>query len=185
MKNFILIVFLLSTTIAHAKFEIQTSSGYESSSDGKTKNSFSDMTNHIFLGAIFDNKEKFIIGQNISLISTTLKATNTDTLSVTELGPRLNYYMNEERNFFVAVAWNPYAKGTRKAAGVSDDVSGWSYLLAVGAILKMNNTFFLGGSINYHTLNITKAISSSNTASTVSNSYTSIMPMLNISLRFR
>lgn len=184
MKHFIVFICLFSASIAQAKFEIQTSTGYTSNTDGKTKNSFTDMTNHVFLGASFDNKEKFVVGQNISLVSGSYKTTTTDKLTTTELGPRLNYYINEEKSFFIALAWNPYAKGTRTVAGISEDISGWSYLFAAGAVLKMNNNFYLGGSINYHALTITKSIVTT-VASNVNNAYTSLMPMLNISIRFR
>jgi hypothetical protein len=142
------------------------------------------VTNHIFVGASFDSKEKIVVGQNISLVSNQFKTTTTDKISTTELGPRLNYYFNDEKNYFVSFAWNPYAKGTRTVAGVSEEISGWSYLMAVGATLKMGNNFFMGASLNYHSLAITKSIAS-NTATTVNNAYSSLMPMLNISLRFR
>jgi hypothetical protein len=185
MKKFLLILALIAIcSIANAKFEIQTSTGYTSSSDGKTKNTFSDMTNHIFLGASFDNKEKIIVGQSASFVSNQFKATNTDKLSTTELGPRLNYYFNDDKTFFAAITWNPYAKGKRTAAGVSEDISGWSYLLSIGAVSKLGNNFFLGASLNYHSLSISKAIAGT-TAATVNNTYTSLMPMLNISMRFK
>jgi hypothetical protein len=185
MKHSILFILLFLVVFeAHAKFEVSTSSGYASGSDGKTNNSFSDMTNHIFLGASVDSKEKLIIGQNISLVSSQIKTTNTDKLSTTELGPKITYYFNDDKNFYVGVAWNPYAKGTRTAAGVSADISGWSYLATTGVLMKMSGNFLLGASINYHSLSVTKAIVST-TASTVSNSYSSIMPMINICFRFK
>ena len=186
MRNLVLFFTLITfTTLAHAKFEIQTSTGYSSNADGKTNYAFTDMTNHIFLGASFDNKDKYVVGQNISIISNQYKVSTTNKLSTLELGPRLNWYINTDRNFFVAVAWNPYAKGTRTVSSTTEKISGWSYLLAFGAVLKMGGNFYMGASINYHSLSITEAISSSNTASTVSNNYTSLMPMLNISFRFR
>lgn len=185
MKKFLLIFVLCGcSTVALARFEIQTSTGYVSSADGKTKNSFSDMTNHIFVGASFDSKEKIVVGQNVSIVSNQFKTTTTDKLSTTELGPRLNYYFNEDKTFFAAITWNPYAKGKRTAAGVSEEISGWSYLLSMGAVSKLGNNFYLGASLNYHSLAISKAIAGT-TATTVNNTYTSLMPMLNISMRFR
>lgn len=185
MKYFILIsTFFTFLSVAQAKFEVQTSTGYSSNTDGKSKNSFSDITNHFFIGASFDSKEKFVVGQNISIVSTQYKTATTDKLSTTELGPRLNYYINNERNYFVTLAWNPFAKGKRTVAGIAEDISGWSYLAALGAVLKMGNSFYLGASLNYHSLSITKSIVGS-TVTTVTDSYSSIMPMLNISFRFR
>jgi hypothetical protein len=185
MKFFFLYsAILLITSNAYAKFEIQTSTGYSSNTDGKTKNSFTDISNHVFLGASFDNKDRLIIGQNISIISNQFKTTTTDKISTLEFGPRIQYYINEDKNYYVTLAWNPYAKGTRNATGVADDISGWSYMAAMGAVLKMNNNLFLGASLNYHALSITKSIVGT-VASTVSNKYSSLMPMLNITLRFR
>lgn len=185
MKRIILIlVLMIFSSLAFAKFEVQSSLGYTSESDGKTKNTFSDLTYHVFIGASIDNKEKLQIGPSYSSISNTFKSTNTDTLATTEIGSRIMYYFNEERNFFVSVTWNPYASGKRKATNVSADITGWSYVASFGALMKTSSNFLLGGNLSYHSLAVSKGTVGT-TTTTESTTYTSLMPMLLIAYRFR
>lgn len=177
---FLLTFFSLSS---HAKFEVMNSTGYESSTDNKSSSSFNTLSNHFFIGASFDGKENFVVGQNITYEATTYKSSTTNKISTLELGPRANIYFNSDHNFFLGLAWNPYCKGTRVVSGTSEDVSGWSYLAALGVVLKMNGQFYIGGTLNYHGITITKSINGT-TATTVSNAYSSIMPMINLVYRF-
>ncbi len=178
----ILLILFTSMNI-FAKLEIQTSTGYESYTDGKTNSTFSDMSNHIFIGASINAKETIIIGQNVSLINQSIKTASENKISTMELGPRLNYYFNQEKNYFFSVAWNPYAKGERVGT-TTDTISGWSYLIALGAVLKMSPSVFLGASINYHTLTITES-KNGTTETETSDAYSSLSPMLNLTFRFR
>lgn len=185
MKKFILLLPLLTIMPAHAGFLLGLNSGYHSSSDGNTNFTFNDMINHGFIGASVGSKDQLYLGQNISYQTTTYKTTGNDKISTMELGPRLNYYFNADKTVLFMLAWNPYAKGTRTtSAGASQDVSGWSYLAGLGYEIKINRTFYVGASLMYHAINITK-YEVSNTSTNVSQSYTSISPMINMSFRFR
>lgn len=160
-------------------------SGFTTTSDSKTNTNTSDITNHIFFGASIGQKQRTFIGQNITLFNHQIKKSTTDKVSTTELGPRFTYFLSEDNVFYVSLGWNPYAKGKRTVNSVTEDISGYSLLGSLGAEVKINKNFHIGGSINYHTLKISKAINSSNQASTVSDTYGSMMPMLNLSFRFR
>lgn len=185
MKSLIGFLLIFISSLAWARFEIQTSSGYDSYSDGKSKNTFSNMSNHLFIGASLDLKQKLLIGNNVSQVSVGLKSNNNDTFSVLEVGPKVLYYFDEDYLFYTAVAWNPYVKGDRKVAGAaSETISGWGYLATFGASMKINRNFAMGFSINYHSISITESVVST-TASEVSESYSTIMPMINFTLRFR
>lgn len=185
MRKLLCLFLAVLSTSAHADWLVGLNSGYHSSTDGNTKFEFSDMINHAFLGASIGSKDLLYIGQNISYQSTQYKTTGTDKISVLELGPRFNYYFNTEKTVLLMLAWNPYAKGTRTtSSGASQDISGWSYLAGLGYEVKMSRGFYLGASIMYHNINITK-YELSNVSTEVSESYSSIMPMINLSFRFR
>jgi hypothetical protein len=185
MKKIILIITcLMISTYAQAKFEVHGATGFNSNTDGKTKNSFTDMTYIMFIGASVDNKEKWLIGPSVSSVSTTYKLTTTDKLATTEIGSRLMYFFNEERNFFISVTWNPYASGKRTATSVEAEISGWSYLATFGALMKTNSNFLLGGSLNYHSMAVSKGTVGTTTTKE-STTYSSVMPMLNLAYRFR
>ena len=182
-KCIIAFIFLINS--AHAAFMLDTMTGYSSSSDSKTTTNISDVSNHIFLGASIGVKQRAFIGQNITFFTHQLKTSSTNKINTLELGPRLTYFFNEENVFYGTIGWNPYAKGTRPINGTTDEISGYGLLAGLGAELKINRNFHIGGSLNYHSLNISKSISSANVATTESQTYTSLMPMINLSFRFR
>lgn len=184
MKKFLLISLLLINS-AHAAFMIDTMTGYSSSSDSKSSTDISDVSNHIFLGASIGARQKLFIGQNITIFTHQLKTASTNKINTLELGPRLTYFFTDENVFYGTFGWNPYAKGKRTVSDVTEDISGFGILLGLGAEAKINRNFHIGASLNYHRLSISKAISASNVATNVSESYSSLMPMINLSLRFR
>lgn len=183
--GFILLLVVLFSQTAKAAFMIDWQLGYASHSENKTSLAFNDMSNHFFFGATLGGKEKFYFGQNITYQTHEYKTPASTKITTMELGPRMNWYFNEAKSTYMALAWNPYAKGTRVAAGAaSEDISGWSYLVGFGYELKISKNFHLGASINYHALNISKA-EVNNVSTEESTSYTSLTPMLNLSFRFR
>jgi hypothetical protein len=189
MKNLLFALGLLTisavTNTAKADFMLALNSGYYSNSDGSTKFTFSDMTNHLFIGASLGSKAQLYLGQNVSKKVTQYKTTGTDKISTLELGPRINYYFNVDKTLLMILAWNPYAKGERTtAAGATQDISGYSFLVGLGYEIKMSRSLYLGTSIVYNALNISK-YEVSNTSTEVSESYSSITPMINLSFRFR
>jgi hypothetical protein len=183
--NKILLTFLFLINTAHAAFMIDTMTGYSSSSDSKTSTNISDISNHIFIGASIGAQQRTFIGQNITIFTHQLKTSATNKINTLELGPRLTYFFSEENVFYGTLGWNPYAKGKRTVSGVTDDISGYGLLAGLGAEVKINRNFHIGGSLNYHRLSISKAISSSNVATSTSDTYSSLMPMINLSFRFR
>jgi hypothetical protein len=185
MKQLLFTFSLLMTCSSEAAFIIDTNTGFTTSSDSKTSTKTSDVSNYFFLGASVGAKQRAYIGQNIGLFTHQITSTTTDKVSTLELGPRLTYFFTEENVFYTTLGWNPYAKGSRTVAGTAEDISGYSFLVGLGAEVKINRNFHIGGSLNYHTLNITKAIDANNVATTVSDKYNSLMPMLNLSFRFR
>ncbi len=184
MKKILFLLFFISTS-SQAAFVIETMSGYSSSTNKTaTTTTVSDVHNHFFVGASLGQKQRAYIGQNISLISQSIKTATENKFSTTELGPKFTYYFSDENVFYVSFAWNPYAKGTRTTAGIAEDISGWSYMATYGAALKISNSFHLGVSLNYHALNVTEKVNASNVTSKITDSYTSLMPMITLSFRF-
>ena len=184
MKKILWSLFFVSN-ITHAAFMLNTMTGFSTSSDSKTTTDISDMSNHIFLGASLGTRQNFFIGQNITIFTHQLKATTTNKINTMELGPRIVYFLSEENVFYGTLGWNPYAKGKRTIGSATDEISGYGLLAGLGAEVKINRNFHIGGSLNYHSLSITKSINASNVATVESQTYTSLMPMINLSLRFR
>ncbi len=180
----ILLASLFVINSAHAAFMIDTTAGFSSTTDSKTSSKTSDISSHTFIGASIGSKQRAYIGQNITYFSQQLTTATVNKINTLELGPRLTYFFTDENTFYVMAAWNPYAKGKRTVGTTTEDVSGYAFVAGLGAEVKVNRNFYIGGSLSYHSLNITKAISATNVATTASDKYNSMMPMINLSLRF-
>lgn len=179
-------IFLLITiSPLHAAFMINTMTGYSSSSDSNTSSDISDISNHLFIGASIGAKQKLFVGQNVTYFTHQNKATTTNKVNTLELGPRLVYFVGDDNVFYGTLGWNPYAKGERTVGTTTEEISGYGLLAGIGAEMKINRNFHIGGSLNYKSLNISKSISSANVAAEESDTYTSLMPMINLSFRFR
>lgn len=189
MKMYSRLLLLLATLFisngALADFKIDLNTGFNSYTDGANNFEFSDMTNHIYFGASIGSKDQLYIGQNISIYSNEFTTSTATEVSTLELGPRFTYYFSQDKTVFVTFAWNPYAKGERTTlAGTTEDISGSSLLGGIGYELKVSRNFFLGASIMYHSLSVSKA-EVDNASREVSESYTSTTPMITMGLRFR
>lgn len=186
MRNFALILFLFISLPSRASFLVDLSFNYHDDTDDVTTFAYSRFDYRGFLGASLDNKEKFFFGQNISQFGREFQDNGaTGNYSVLELGPRFQYYIDSSQNFYISAAWNPYVQGERKVSGVTVDISGSSYFAAFGWQLKLSRSLFLGASINYHSISITKETDTDNVETEVTNAYTTIYPMIEISFRFR
>lgn len=184
MKTFLFAIFFLMNS-AHAAFMMSTTSGYSSSTDSNTTTKISDMTNHIFIGASLGVKQRLFVGQNITIFTQQVQTATTNKVNTLELGPRLTYFFDDGNVFYGTLGWNPYAKGKRTIGSTTEEISGFGLLVGLGAEVKINRSFHIGGSLNYKSLTISKSISEANVAAEVSDTYTSLMPMINLSFRFR
>ena len=146
------------------------------------------MRNMVLLGATIGKKDNLVIGQSIMSWNKEHKGGSSLTavdIALLELGPRVVWYLNDNKTVAFSGAWHPYVKGERKnSSGVSEDLSGSSIHAAMIYQFKVNKTFFIGASLNYHSVSIAEKTVGT-TLTKVSEKYTDIYPAFDISLRFR
>ncbi len=187
MKNFLLIILLALSPYSFAGFFLQYEGGYSSESDNAETTSHSAMRNILTVGAQFGSSGQWAIGQNAVLTSYSMKnssMSSASTLSLTELGPRFQFYVNETRTIYLSIVYNFYAKGTRGLAGQNQTVSGTSLIFTGAYQLKVTKAFYLGLSLNYHQISLSEA-STASVKTDISQSYSHIYPALSISFRFK
>jgi len=187
-KKYFIFLLLSMTFRSYAGFYFQHSFSYVSESEDTESLEYNTMRNVTLLGANFGKNGHWVIGQSImswsrSLANTAL--TGESSISMLELGPRVQYYFNSGKNFYVSGVYNFYAKGERQVnGGASEDIEGTSFLVSSGIQLKVSKKFYFGLSYNYHSLSISKTASGSTTTD-VSQSYTYTFPALEFSFRFK
>lgn len=186
-----LLIFLfinLFSTKVFANIYTQYSLGYNSDSSTLSSSTFSytRMQNMLYIGAGVGTLQKWILGWNFYMWNRDNKAGSagtTEKVALMELGPRVTYFFNLERNFYLSAAYHPYVTGTITGTQ-SEDVSGSGYLASMGYHHKASRTVYFGASINYQST----ALATSTVASTetkVSYKYNLIYPFIELSIRFR
>ncbi len=188
-KKLLIILTLTALSFSsHAGFVFNTTTFYNTSEDDADGASYSTLKNHFFAGATFLSNNNMAIGWDYATWTREVKGSSSATasdLSLTEMGPRIIFYMGQNKNFFVSFNWNPLVEGDRTlSTGVSEEITGSSLYGSVGYQAKLSKKFFFGGSLNYHTVSISKATVNS-TESDVSHSYTDIYPALDFGMRFK
>tara|TARA_R110002072_G_scaffold64203_9_gene160001 strand:- start:47887 stop:48420 length:534 start_codon:yes stop_codon:yes gene_type:complete len=174
-------------TQVHAKFIIELATNFSSEEDNVDNFTFSRFDFRGFLGASLDGEGAVYFGQSIYSGSREHKTSSGTTITVSslEVGPKMSIFMGASKSIYISVAWHPYAKGERKTeAGTTEDISGSSLLGSLGYQLKLTKTFYLGASLNYHKFSVSKYTNTSDQEFEVTDEYTTISPMIDISLRF-
>lgn len=157
-----------------------THTGYYSSSNENSNSTFTELTFHLYLGKSIGGKEQFYLGINAT--KATSGQTNNE-FTTTEFGPRIAFYFNNEKSIYVTAAWNPMLDG-QNGDNTALKLTGSSYLLGLGYELKLSSNIFLGTALFYHSVNISET-ESSGVTSQVDENYSTTMPVISLSVRFR
>lgn len=172
---------------ANASFLLQYGLNYSSQSDDSSSGEYEeDRTFHKgFIGASVNGRKTLFFGWNInSWTSNNKRGTAEDSYSLLEMGPRLQWFWNDDYNLYFSAEWNPYARGEREKTNVKRDISGSSYGLGVGYRFRLSRLVGFGASIQYHTLNLSEEKIGSN-ESDISDTITNLMPMLELTILTR
>lgn len=184
MRLWLLIALLLPFS-AKASFLFNYGLNYSSEEDSSDDGDYEKRrTFHkAFLGASVNGARTLYFGWNLNSWNSAVSqgTANEDTYSVTEMGPRVVWFTNENLNLFFSAEWNPYAKGEREKGGESRDIQGQSMGVGMGYRFRLSRNFGLGASLHYHTLSI-KEEKIGSTEEDVSDKVSNIMPMLEFTI---
>jgi hypothetical protein len=181
MKRIFLIAGIIFATNANADIMFQLSSSFHSREASNGVNE-SVQEHHLFIGTPVAVKEQLYLGINVSYT----KAEGGEYLNTTEYGPRINYYMNSDKTFFIMLAYNFLSADRNLASGNSTNgdnkLSGTAYLAGLGYEFKVNSNLYIGTSLIYHstTLDNEKDLTGNKELK-----YSSINPAINFCFRFR
>jgi outer membrane protein assembly factor BamA len=188
MRHFLALFILSLPLTAKANFLLQYGLNYSSQKDTSGSGEFEESrTFHkAFLGATVNGAKTLFFGWNINSWSSSLSqgAANEDTYGILEMGPRLQWFTNDDYKIYFSAEWNPYVKGDREKAGSSREISGSGLGLGFGYRFRISRNVGLGASLHYHSLSISEEKINS-TENNVSDTVSNIMPMLELSLLTR
>lgn len=185
MRHFLVALLFCLPISARANFLFQYglnySSGEDSSTDGDSESS---RTFHkVLLGGSINRAKTLFLGWNINSWSSSLKQGDAeeDTYSLLEMGPRLQWFTNENYNLYFSAEWNPYARGEREKIGTKRDISGTSMGVGLGYRFRISRMMGVGASLHYHSLSISEE-KVDNNEEDVSDKLTNLMPMLEFTI---
>lgn len=173
---------------AHASFLLQYGLNFSSQKDSSAAGDFEESrTFHkAFLGASVNARRTVFFGWNINSWSSSIsQGTNPeDTYSMLEMGPRIQWFTNDNYNLYFTAEWNPYAKGDRDKAGTNREITGSGLGVGMGYRFRLSRFIGFGAALHYHSLNI-KEEKINSTENTVSDKVSNIMPMLEFTILTR
>ena len=180
------LILVLCTPIATlAGVVFQYSGGYTSYSNDKDELNFSRMMNAFYLGASVGRKTRFMIGPSYTMWNQSHKNSSgsESTMTMTEFGATLMIYLNRARNWKFSATYCMSVNGERKLAATEETLKGNAMRFGFGYHAPITDTFALGLNLGYQITNLTSSITN-NTETKISQSYTQILPMLELAWRY-
>ncbi|HXH32402.1 MAG TPA: hypothetical protein VNJ01_16495 [Bacteriovoracaceae bacterium] len=187
MTKFFILLLCLPLN-SYASFLFNYGLNYTSEKDSSSTGEYdtSRTFHNLFLGASVNGKKTLFFGWNINSWASSLQQGSApeNSYSMTEMGPKIHWFISDNYNVYLSAEWNPYAKGTRDKVGTSRDISGSSIGVGAGYRFKLSRLVGLGAGLHYHSLSI-KEEKVGSTEQDVSDGVTNIMPMLELSILTR
>ena len=179
------LLFFFFSKGAHATLVFKGSGGYTTFDHSESKIAYDRMQGSFFVGAGIGRNAFIVLGPSYSMWnkSHTPSGADAEEVSITEFGATLLIYFNKSKNWKFEVTYCPNITGTRTVSGTEEEVLGNSYTADFGYHMNLTENFILGASVGYHSTSLSQKIVS-NTESEITESYTQIIPKLEVALRF-
>lgn len=190
MKRILVILALLSgATQAHAVkpvvaanvFYFTDSFTYGSSAASQYKRILYD----VVVGIPLTKKGSFVLGWNYGSYTFTDTTATETSLKVTDMGPKLTYYLDKARTWETSLTYNLISKGTYAAAGASEtELRGTSLKFEAGYMPQMWENVFMGAKLNYYKANFKEEITNQTALAQVTHGRAVIYPTFAVTFRW-
>lgn len=177
--------------LAHGSLTIQYSLGMINDQEEQGAIDFSNnhLRHEFFLGVAFGPSNRIVLGQNFLKWSREVEvqlmdiAEDQQEINLTEMGPRLLFYLNKNKNFYLSGAYHFYVRGERENLLLEEDLQGKSFLGTFGMQMNLTSNLLFGLSFNYHKVELNESTFNSQT-SQIDHDYVHFYPSLELSYRF-
>jgi hypothetical protein len=171
------------TKSSYAGFFINTSFNYQTESASKETQDFGSMKLSTLVGATLGGKGQFVIGPVLTIQSNSNKTSASNTFSSTEFGAKFYFFMGSELNYGIGAGYNISLTGDRVTSSGTEAMQGSSFTGCFTYQFKVAKIIYLGLSMNYHSISLSK-VTAGSTTSDDSSTYSYIYPALDLSIRF-
>lgn len=158
----------------------------DSFSYGDTDNSYARTFYDFMLGLSLTKKRRLLLGWNYGSMSFTDSPNSEETaLSVTDMGPKLVYYLNKNRTVVAAFTYNLITRADyTPPAGDTTELRGTSMKFELGWLPQVSDSIFFGVKINYYSASFNEEITNETALEQVSYTRAIIYPSLSLTFRW-
>lgn len=140
----------------------------------------------IYIGLNLDKKGRLIMGWNYGSMSFTDSPNGTPTkLTISDMGPKVTYYIDKDLRFPLSVTYNIISKGSYSSGGgTALEERGTSMKVEFGYTPQIGENIFFGAKLNWYKASFSEEVSNQTALAKVTNGRTAIYPSLSILYRF-
>ncbi|MGE3974735.1 MAG: hypothetical protein AB7F59_09435 [Bdellovibrionales bacterium] len=160
-------------------------------SDAATISSTNSASTRMFYDASLmvriTKKGELYMGWNYGGYDTTVTTgSDTETYASSQMGPRFLWFMNKGRNWSLAAAYNLVTTAAYKAgsAGTALKWRGTAIKADIGYVSWLNDTFAIGGKVNYNSASYIESSEDGNTYIQATNTRVHIYPSIYLGFQF-
>lgn len=136
------------------------------------------------IGMPLTKKGQWVLGWNYSSYSFIDNPGTAETLTITDMGPKVVYYLNKDRTWVVSVTYNLITKGSYNGGSAVTELRGTSIRADFGYTPYMTDNLLMGAKLNYYKPTLSEEITNQTALAKTSNSRTVIYPSFAITYRF-
>ncbi|NJL26096.1 MAG: hypothetical protein HC902_13630 [Calothrix sp. SM1_5_4] len=139
----------------------------------------------VMIGLPLSRKGRWVLGWNYGSLTFSDSPGGTETsLTVSDMGPELSYYLNRDRTLEISFVYNIITKGTYNPGGDSTELRGTSMRVEVGYLPQITDSLLMGAKLNYYKATFNEEVTGQTTLSQVTHSRTVIYPSFAFTLRW-
>lgn len=188
MFRILLVIFGLSAPAAQAASFVFDANVFYFTDDftySSQANTYSRLMWDVTPSFTLTKKGRVVLGWNYASYTFTENPGVETSLTVTDMGPKLMYYINKDKTWVVAFTYNLITKGDYTAAGAaSTELRGTSMKGEFGYLPMMWESVYMGAKLNYYQASFNEEITGTTTLDQVSHSRTVIYPTFAMTIRW-
>lgn len=151
-----------------------------SSVNSSYKRTFYDL----MVGFGLTKKKSFVLGWDYSSMTFSDNPGTETSLKITDMGPKVMWYMDKERTWVVGFSYYLITKGDYSSGSTTTELRGSAMRGELGYLPMMWDGIMIGAKLNYYKATLKEEITNQTALAQVSNSRTVIYPSFAMTIRW-
>lgn len=149
-----------------------------------TSSSYKRLMWDLNLGLNLNKKGRWVLGWNYASYTLTENPGTETSLKITDMGPKLYYYLDKERTWVIAFTYNLITKADYSSAGTTTELRGSSMKAEFGYMPMMWEGVYMGAKLNYYKPSFKEEVTGGTSLAEVTHSRTVIYPTFAFTFRW-